>query len=152
MTISNSSPLISLSKLGRLELLKTLFTTVHIPYEVYRETAEEEKAPAAQRRAIQNAVSAGFIKIATVSVRRVFTRSALMIGEQDVLNLALEQKATRLILDDSAARREARDLGMAAILVYTSDILKLASERGWLDYHEALQELKRQGELLPENG
>ena len=149
MTISNASPLISLSKLGRLDILAMLFTSVHIPYEVYRETVEHERAPEDQSHAIKNAVSDGYLKIMYVKSRHSFTRTALKMGEQDVLSLALEQNPTRLILDDSAARNEAHDLGLSNILFFTSDILKLAAEKDWLDYHQALQELKEKGEILP---
>jgi predicted nucleic acid-binding protein len=75
----------------------------------------------------------------------------LKFGEQDVLNLAIEQPPFRLIIDDSAARNEARGLGFGDLLLYTSDILKLAGEKGWLDYNDAMKELKEKGEILPES-
>ena len=36
--VSNSSPLIFLSKIGRLDVLTQIFNKVYIPYAVYEET------------------------------------------------------------------------------------------------------------------
>lgn len=41
MIVSNSTPLIALSKIGRLELLKEYFNEIHIPHEVYEEVVTQ---------------------------------------------------------------------------------------------------------------
>jgi len=43
--ISNSSPLIVLTKINRIDLLKHLFTSVYISEEVYREVYKIKKEP-----------------------------------------------------------------------------------------------------------
>jgi predicted nucleic acid-binding protein len=43
-TVSNSTPLIHLAKIGQLELLRDFFGTLWIPPAVYRECVDEGKA------------------------------------------------------------------------------------------------------------
>jgi len=40
MIVSNSTPLIALSRINRLELLKEYFIEIYIPEEIYREVVE----------------------------------------------------------------------------------------------------------------
>ena len=43
MIVSNSSPLIALSRINRLNIFASLFGKVHIPLSVYQETVHETK-------------------------------------------------------------------------------------------------------------
>lgn len=62
MIISNSSPLIVLGRLNRLDILQTLFGEVYIPGAVYRETVEETKL-ASQREAILKAIASRYLLV-----------------------------------------------------------------------------------------
>lgn len=117
--ISNSSPLIALSQIGALDLLKVLFETVLVPPAVRRETAASVGAPA-------------------WLVERVLTRrpdarvpATLDRGEREVLSLALEIGAYRVIVDERPARRAARALGLPVI--GTLGVLVLAKDRTLID-------------------
>ena len=57
--VSNSSPIIHLSKIGKLELLKEYFQIVLIPEAVYRETVIEGK----DRKEVEAIKNAGWIKV-----------------------------------------------------------------------------------------
>ena len=48
--VSNSSPLIFLSKIGRLDVLTQIFNKIYIPYAVYDETVLSHKTDDAARR------------------------------------------------------------------------------------------------------
>lgn len=146
LVISNSSPLVTLSRLDHLSLLQQMFNTVIIPDAVYRETVTQNRYQQ-QRMRIQAAVDA-FIAVLTPKIRRLFSRT-LGDGEQGVLNLGLERQPDILLLDDKKARKEAAALGL--IPVFTSDVLKRSARIGLLaSYQEAMQSLMAQHIYLPE--
>jgi hypothetical protein len=123
--VSDASPLLALAQAGSLHLLKVLFGQVLIPTAVYRETVEQCPVPT-QRQRIQSAVD-DFISVSTAESAYRFSRN-LGSGEQEVLALALERGADLLLMDDKKARNEANDLGFPC--AYTTDVLRLAEERG----------------------
>jgi predicted nucleic acid-binding protein len=88
IVISNSSPLLALGQIQRLDILKQLFGHIYIPDSVYQETVIKCRVPV-QREAIIKAIY-DFIEVVTPSVRYSFSRN-LGKGEQGVLNLAIEQ-------------------------------------------------------------
>lgn len=53
IVVSNSSPLIALSSINRLDILAHLFTTIHIPDSVYQETVLENPILEQQQRITQ---------------------------------------------------------------------------------------------------
>lgn len=125
IVVSDASPLLALAQADSLHLLKVLFGRVLIPTAVYRETVEQCPVPV-QRQRIQSAVD-DFISVSTTERAYRFSRN-LGSGEQGVLALALERGANLLLMDDKKARNEASDLGFPC--AYTTDILRLAEERG----------------------
>jgi uncharacterized protein len=117
--VSNSSPLIALTQIGSLDLLRSLFETILVPPAVRRETVASIGAP-------------------TWLIERSLTRpldprvpASLDLGEREVLSLALEIGAYRVIVDERPARRAARMLGLP--VVGTLGVLVLAKDRGLID-------------------
>ena len=100
--VSNSSPLIFLSALGLLDVLRTEFGEVLIPEMVDQEvTANDLKGSRAVRAADW---------IAVVAVRDMGHLSMLPVldaGEREAIILASEQNADLLLMDDLAGRRAA---------------------------------------------
>ena len=104
--VEDSSCLISLSRIGKLEVLHELFGGIIIPeaicYEVVvrgegRKGAEEvKKAKWIKKQKVQNALAVGAFKV------------NLGAGESEAIALAYESKADFLILDDFKARRNYR--------------------------------------------
>jgi hypothetical protein len=119
--ISNSSPLIALSCIDQLVILKQIFKSIVIPDAVYRETVTLNQYEP-QRTRIQVA-SETFIKVIKPNVHHFFTRN-LGDGERSVINLGIEQQPDIVLLDDKKARNETVSLGLFP--VFTTDIIKRA--------------------------
>lgn len=145
IAISNSSPMIALSRVDRLQVLKQLFGNVVIPRAVYEEVVLESNIPF-QRENILKAID-DFITVLEPQTNHSFSRN-LGKGERGVLNLALEKKPEVLIIDDKKARNEAKSLGFVPF--FTNDVLRLAEKRGLIvSYQQVTQELNRIGIFLP---
>lgn len=100
IVVSDSSPLIALEHLGRLHLLTALFGEVLIPRAVASEVAPRSLPAAIRVLALANPISPQIL------------HPSLGRGETEVLAIALEHKATLVLLDDRAARRVATSLGL----------------------------------------
>jgi predicted nucleic acid-binding protein len=109
IVISNSSPLIALSRIRRLNIFKTLFGHIWIADSVYEETVSECPVPA-YRKEISEAAE-DFIKVVRPAGYHTFSRN-LGKGESGTLSLALEKNPDILLIDDKKARNEARELGI----------------------------------------
>ena len=147
IVISNASPLIALSRIDLLHLLKDLFADVYIPDSVYQETVTNCDIILQKTRISQ--ATHEFIKVVVPTVQHVFSRR-LGAGEQGVLNLALEKHAQLVLIDDKKARREALELGL--VPAFTTDILKRAEhQRLIVSYQQVVQGLQKLGIYLPES-
>ena len=129
--VSNTSPLIGLSNIGKLEIPRDVFGKVFIPPAVRREFGEElpkwvsVKAP--ENRPLVQALS-----------------ELLGDGESEAIALAIELNAEFLILDDLKARKIARRLGIRVIA--TAGVLLLAKKRGVVgEVKPLLRELVEKG-------
>src|SRR2546426_5921730 len=102
---ADSGPLISLASISLLDLLHSLFDTIHIPNTVYQEVViagkgkvgSEEVAGAAwiERRAVKN----------KSAVARLIRDQGLDKGESEAVVLAKEMNARLLLVDDRIARK-----------------------------------------------
>ena len=119
--ISNSSPLICLSKVGRLALLKELYGEVHIPTAVRDEVLVDGKEDCV---AIKKALQEGWLKVVEP---KTFRDYGIGPGENQALQLAFEKKDT-IVLDDARAIRIARIMGVRHIRT-TSVILQAVTSR-----------------------
>lgn len=118
--VSNTSPLIALHQIGRLDLLRGLYGTVAIPPAVARETAPS--IPARPEWIPERT-------LAHCLDPRVL-RAALDPGETEAIGLALELGVTSIILDDLPARRLAQEVGLP--VVGTLGVLVQAKRHGLL--------------------
>ena len=106
--ICNSSPLINLSKVGKLSILQKLFRTIIIPVAVYNElindVAEKEGS-----NEIAELIKNKVIIIKEVNDKNLVKalRNDLDYGESEVIALALEIGADLLIIDELDARKKA---------------------------------------------
>ena len=131
--VVDASVLLALATLDRLGLLRDLFYELIIPPTVSREVSRTLPQLPDWIRVIQpHAVNA--------------TRDSLGLhqGELEAIALALEVKASLLILDDLPARRHAVGLGLA--IVGTAGVLVMSKRSRLLpSVREPLDTLRRRG-------
>ena len=110
--ISNSNPLIFLSKINQLSLMKKLFGSIFITKEIEDEIIFGDNP---DRINITNAIKDGWIKV--VKVKKIIPLG-INGGESSVINLAIERK-DKLIIDDAIAIKIANAFNIEAIRTTT---------------------------------
>jgi predicted nucleic acid-binding protein len=125
--VVNASPLILLSKVGKLDLIDALASEVAIPAAVVDEL-EDGPGDDPSRRAAQAIANARILP--AESVDPLVERWDLGAGESGVLTFALRNRSFEAVLDDRAARNCAAALGIATR--GTLGILLLAKREGAL--------------------
>ena len=110
--ICNASPLIFLSKIGRLDLLSDLFTEVLVPVGAWDEATRKPDAATENLKALK---ASGKITVFAVNNRLAVSAmiGRLHRGEVEVIVGAGEQKVSGVILDDGYARSKAKQLGLS---------------------------------------
>ena len=113
MILSNATPLIYLAKLGKLDILKSLFKEIVIPREVYEEIIAGKKDGFFDALTIEKAVENGWLKIKELKIERKIEKFApeIDLGEIALINLAKKLKADLILIDDASARTIAESLG-----------------------------------------
>lgn len=134
IVVSNTTPIISLMKVGQLELLQKLFGVVYIPKAVYCELTENEAFPEEVRMVKQ----CEFIyveeidKIKSAAIMQKF--SGLDIGESEAIILAGEKHSDVLLMDEHKGRQAAKKIGIS--ITGTIGILIQAFDEGILTNEE----------------
>ena len=126
--IVNSTPLIALSKVDRLDLLRDMYGEVSIPSAVFDEVTAKNDVV---REKVENS---GWIHVETIqneSDKRMY-KAKLHDGEVEVMILARESGDEHLVvIDDEQARKTAEYLGLH--LTGTLGVLIKAKQKGLLD-------------------
>lgn len=142
IVVADASPLIHLSAAGRLELLYALYGAVLVPDVVYHEVTRGEGLPGALEVQL-----AGWIEVVAVTSENLVSElcaAGLDAGEASALAVAKERSADLLVVDERAARGEARRRGLAH--VGTLGILLESKRRGLVDDLGAeLSKMRRHG-------
>lgn len=137
--VSDASPLILLAKIGRLELLKRLYSKVFIPREVENEVARRKASP------ITSEIIEGWIKVEDVElsseVKEIGGNLGLHEGEMYALSLALHANIKEILVDDKLARVAARIIGLRAIGCL--GIIMKAYETGIITRSESLDTIQK---------
>jgi len=105
IVVSDTSPVLNLARIGRLELLPSLYRQVVVPAAVYEElTASKSDLPPAI-----DLDSMPWLIVATASDRKQVQdlREHLDAGEAEAIILAVERRADLLLVDERRARRTA---------------------------------------------
>lgn len=144
IVVSNSSPLITLARIGQLDLLRQLFGRVHIAEEVRREVV----VLGVGRPAAEAVRKAEWIEShptrSAVEMLRLRSLHALGAGELATVLLASSLRADLAIIDERAARRFAQTSGLA--VMGCVGILETGFRRGRVaDLRASYQQLLVQG-------
>lgn len=137
IVVADTTPLISLMKLGKLGLVEQLFGEVRIPAAVYEELVSNPQFPE-EARQIQNS---SFIKRVVIDDRKsvnLLRRAAgLDMGESEAIILSDTCHADLLLMDESKGRQVAKQMGLH--LMGTVGMLRASYEEKLLSYEEIVQ-------------
>ncbi len=105
IVVSDSTILIGLAKIGKLDLLKEIFSKIFIPEEVFKEVVERGKGKPGSKVIKE----AAWIEVQPVKdkIQVSFLLGSLEKGEAEVLVLARELEADLILLDEEKARKSA---------------------------------------------
>jgi len=143
--ISNTTPLIGLSLLGRFDLLKSLFNEIVIPSAVYKELVVQGAGRVGANE-IANGVNDGWVHVKDVPSTPILVTLKVDLdeGESEAIALALEQQADLLLMDERKGRAKAKAIGIE--VTGTIGILLLAQEKGiTIDLQTELEQLRNHG-------
>lgn len=126
IAVCNTSPLILLAKIRRLDLLCQLYRQIVVPTSVLAEvTAKSGK----EAERIESLARSGQCQVRQASSYAVKSLpDDLGPGERETIALALETRADLVILDDQRGRRAAREKGLT--VTGTVGVLVEAKWRG----------------------
>lgn len=139
--VVNSTPLIVLCGIGRLDILQRMYQEISIPEAVYHEVTAMEDMACVQIRSAR-----GWIHVEQIQdqTEKKMYKAKLHAGEVEVMVLAQEQNADLVIIDDNAAKKTARYLGLK--VTGTLGVLLKAKQQGILEQiHPLLSEMKHNG-------
>ncbi len=139
--VVNSTPLIVLCKIGQLDILKKLYHEILIPTAVYREVTAVEDSACMQIKAAGEWIHVEQIQEDT---DKKMYKAKLHDGEVEVMLLAQEKYADLVIIDDNAAKKTAKYLGLT--VTGTLGILIKAKQKGIIKkLYPLLFEMKQNG-------
>lgn len=124
MIVSDSSPLIALAIIGKLDLLEKLYEEIIVPFAVYKEVTEKEKPFSKELRLFLTNRTRQIANRLAVDV----LISDIGIGESESIVLALEEKPDLVLIDDLKARKFAKMYGLK--IIGTMGILLKAKKNG----------------------
>ncbi len=133
--VSNTGPLIALAGVGQFDLLHKLFGSILIPPAVRAEILNET--------ALTALAAADWITVQAIQdvIAIQLLREELDDGESEAIVLARELDADLILIDERAARRKARSLGLQ--MVGTLGVLLMAKDKGFIDAIKPLIESLR---------
>lgn len=137
--VSDSSPLIGLSIVGHLELLREFYGEVWIPPAVQREVVADERSRAGSRETAA-ALAAGWLRVVAPTDLQLVEqmRSNLDPGESEAIALVLTNAVAALVIDEEKGRQIARDhninvIGTVGVLIRAAREGRLSSLQDDLD-------------------
>lgn len=126
IVVSDTSPIINLAMISRLDLLPALFGKVVIPQQVFEEiTVQGHGMPGAD-----DVRSADWVEVRTSLNISLVQALRLQVdsGEAEAIVLAMELKSDLLLIDERIGRQVAKSFELP--IMGLLGVLKLAKERG----------------------
>ena len=141
LVVSNTSPLLNLALIGRLDLIDDQFSTVTVPSQVW----DELMAGSEGVETLQTYRDAGTIHVVPVleSELLVEFRRELDIGEAATLAYAIEEDSSLVLLDEREGRKAARRHSLA--VTGAIGVLLRGANDGDVDLESELDALRDAG-------
>ena len=127
--VVNSSPIISLHSIGRLDLLEKMYDKVYIPYAVYEEVCIDGD-DVIDEDILLSFSNFSVERVSNAEARRYF-RTSLHKGEVETMILTSELNASLCMIDDYVARNHAKFLGLT--VTGTLGLLVKSKGRGFIE-------------------
>lgn len=145
IVVSNASPLISLSRIGQLELLPSRFQTVSVAEEVFQEVT----VAGAGKPAASAVARANWLVRKTVPAQPWFAGRERKFGRGELHTIALAEqvRADLAVIDERGARRLAEGRGLN--VMGCVGLLEVGFRRGLVgDLREVYQRLEQEGAFV----
>ena len=144
--VSNTTPILNLLKIGKLDILRELYGKIKIPLAVYQEIETGK-----DRDYYTNLSNFNWIEITPIqSASARLYLFDLGAGEAETIILAQEQSADVLLIDEKLGRRYAAQLNIP--VTGTIGILLKAKEQGLISViAPLLQELRHKSTWINDN-
>jgi len=147
LVVSDTSPLLNLALIERLNLLESQFSGITIPRQVWDELAAGEKGLSA----LSKLRDGEFLTVVEVEQSDLFVEifQDLDVGETAALCYAIEQDADLVLLDEKDGRRVARrhDLNVTGVV----GILLKGANAGDVKLDQELDALREAGFWISDN-
>lgn len=147
LAVSDSTPLIHLAKIGKLNYLEKLFDNILIPKEVYEEIIiKGKKQNKSEVPMIEKAIS-NFIIVKDCN--STINQPNLDLGELKAISLCKEQKIRNLLIDENEGYDIALILGLKPLRT-SAIILRLLNKKiiNLKEFQESLINLSKSGYYL----
>ena len=135
IVVSDSTPLITLMKAMRLDVLHDLFGEVIIPEAVYQELTANDNFPD-EAKLISDS---DFIRVVSIRDRKTVSvlqrATGLDLGESEAIVYADDIHADILLIDEVSGRRVAMDMGLD--IMGSIGVLVSAFKKGYISTEEA---------------
>lgn len=152
IVIADTTPLISLMKIGHLDLLYQLFGEVQIPNAVYEELVYNTRFPEESRQ-IQECSFINKIMVDNMEAVNLLRRSSgLDVGESEAIILSDNLNAGLLLMDEAKGRQVAKQMGIQ--IMGTIGMLLLAYKEHYLskdEIYHCIDTLRATGRHISEN-
>ena len=124
--VVNSTPIISLDSIGKLDLLEKMYSKIYIPYAVYEEVCVDGN-DVIDKKLILSFSNFTIERVSNDAAKKYF-RISLHKVEVETIILASELEADLCIIDDQVARNYAKFLGLK--VTGTLGVLVKSKEKG----------------------
>jgi predicted nucleic acid-binding protein len=144
-TVADSSIIIHLAAIGKLDLLRQLYNSLLIPPAVWDEVVVQGQGRSGEAE-LRQAVSDGWIAVTAPppSLQAPTIGVALHSGEKEAILLAASHAGSLLLMDESAGRSAAKSLGV--LVVGVAGILVVAKQAGLIpQLRPILEQLRTTG-------
>ena len=126
MIVADAGPLIGLARIGRLEVLQSLYQVVAVPPAIYEELQVSADRPGS--RALRAAHEAGWLVVKELHRPAAHMPGELDEGEAEAILLAEQLGSVRLLIDERRGRAVDKRHGLPVI--GTGGVLVTAKRRG----------------------